>query len=100
VTMAGLCLAQIQFVLRPFSTPSHDIRNPEVEIAPSTFRGRPTGPALRATARLLSGDEELHARKVIAQRYPVFQRFLISYGHKTSRYTTMHYEVSKFETHE
>jgi PPOX class probable F420-dependent enzyme len=67
---------------------------PEVDIAPSTIRGKPTGGALQAKARLLSGDEEAHARKVIAKRHPVFQRFVIPLGHKVSRYRTMHYEVS------
>jgi hypothetical protein len=38
--------------------------------------------------------DDLHARKVIAQRHPVFQRFVIPFGHKVSRYTTMHYVVS------
>jgi PPOX class probable F420-dependent enzyme len=68
--------------------------NPQVELAPSTVRGRPTGEVIRARARLLDGDEELHARAVIAKRHPVFQRFIIPFGHKVSRYTTMHYEVS------
>jgi uncharacterized protein len=68
--------------------------NPQVDIAPSTVRGKPTGPEVRATARLLSGDEESHARQVIAKRYPVFQRFVIPAAHRISRYTTMHYEVS------
>jgi uncharacterized protein len=71
--------------------------NPDVEIAPSTIRGNPTGPAWRAKALLLTGDEELHARKLIARRYPVFQRFVIPFGHKISRYKTLHYEVSLSE---
>ena len=68
--------------------------NPQVEIATSTVRGKPTGPATRATARLLSGDEESHARRVIAKRYPVFQGFVIPAAHRIARYKTMHYEVS------
>jgi len=68
--------------------------NPEVAIAPSTVRGRATGPALQAKARLLSGEEDVHARAVIAKRHPVFQRFLIPFAHKMSRYETMHYEVT------
>jgi len=72
--------------------------NPQVDIAPSTVRGKPTGLEVRATARLLSGDEEVHARRVIARRYPVFQRFVIPAAHKISRYTTMHYEVSVTNT--
>jgi uncharacterized protein len=67
--------------------------NPVVEIAASTARGKVTGPALQATARLLTGEEERHARSVIAHRYPLFQRFVIPFGHKVSRYTTLHYEV-------
>lgn len=67
---------------------------PEVEIAPATFRGKPTGPARRGTARLLAGDEARHARSVIAKRYPAFQGLLIPFLHKVSRYRTLHYEVS------
>jgi uncharacterized protein len=68
--------------------------NPEVRIAPSSVRGTPRGQELRGTARLLQGDEERHARRVIAQRHPIFQRFVIPAAHKASRYTTLHYEVS------
>src|SRR5215204_741889 len=35
--------------------------NPRVDIAPSTARGRPTGPALQATARRLEGAEARRA---------------------------------------
>ena len=68
--------------------------NPDVEIAPATVRGRPTGPALRARARLLEGEEAQHARQVIARRHPVFQRFVVPLAHKIARYTTMHYELT------
>jgi PPOX class probable F420-dependent enzyme len=68
--------------------------NPDVEIAPSSVRGRPRGPALRARARLLDGEEAQHARRVIAGRHPVFQRLVVPLAHKTARYTTMHYELS------
>ena len=67
--------------------------NPGVEIAPSTFRGKPTGRSMRATARLLAGDEDAHARGVIERRHPLFKRYLIPGLHKISRYTTLHYEV-------
>jgi hypothetical protein len=70
--------------------------NCAVQLAPCSVRGKPKGHSLRASARLLSGDEELHARRVIARRYPLFQRFIIPFGHKISRYQTMHYEVSNF----
>jgi uncharacterized protein len=72
--------------------------NPEVEIAPSTFRGKATGQSMRATARLLNGDEDAHARAVIGHRHPIFQRFLIPALHKLSRYKTVHYEVRFSDT--
>jgi PPOX class probable F420-dependent enzyme len=75
------------------------IRNqPEVEIAPSTFRGKPTGKSLTATARPLAGDEDAHARAAIGHRHPIFQRFLIPGLHKIARYTTVHYEVRFSDT--
>src|SRR6187402_3319136 len=41
-------------------------RNPDVTIAPSTVRGKPTGPAIHARARLLNGDEAQHAARALA----------------------------------
>jgi PPOX class probable F420-dependent enzyme len=70
--------------------------NAAVKLAPCSVRGKPRGQALGAHARLLSGDEERHARAVIARRHPLFQRFVIPFGHKISRYQTMHYEVADF----
>ena len=35
--------------------------NPEVEVAPSTMRGEPTGPAIHARARVLEGAESAYA---------------------------------------
>jgi hypothetical protein len=68
--------------------------HPEIELAPSTLRGRPTGDAVRGTARLLSGEEDRHARQEIGRRHPVFQRVVIPVLHKLARYRTLHYEVS------
>jgi PPOX class probable F420-dependent enzyme len=68
--------------------------NPDVALAASTARGKPRGPELQGKARLLAGDEELHARKVIAKRHPVFHRLVIPFLHMIGRYRTMHYEVS------
>lgn len=72
--------------------------NSAVELAPCSVRGKLRGQSLHARACLLSGDEDLHAREVIARRHPLFQRFVIPFGHKVSRYQTMHYEVSNFVT--
>ncbi|MGH9203820.1 MAG: PPOX class F420-dependent oxidoreductase, partial [Vicinamibacterales bacterium] len=41
--------------------------NPNVEIAPSTIRGKPTGPSIRAELRLVSGDETKKAARLLAR---------------------------------
>jgi uncharacterized protein len=40
-------------------------RNPSALIAPCSFRGKPLGPPIAATARILDGDERAHAEKII-----------------------------------
>src|SRR5215218_9754903 len=44
------------------------LNNPEVEFAPCTPLGRPTGPAIRARARILDGEESAHARRLLARK--------------------------------
>src|SRR5918995_4709724 len=39
--------------------------NPEVTIAPCTTRGRPTGPAIPARARILAGEESARAGRLL-----------------------------------
>jgi uncharacterized protein len=65
-----------------------------VAVAPSSLRGTPKGPAVRARARLLADDEDRHAAEVIGKKYPIFQRRLIRLGHRLARYRTMHYELT------
>jgi PPOX class probable F420-dependent enzyme len=72
-------------------------RNPTVLIAPSTGRGRPTGPALRARARLLDGDEARRARRLLARKYPLLQAVTVPLGHRLLRVRTLHYEVTEGE---
>ena len=67
--------------------------DPRVEVAPSTVRGRATGPAVAGTARLLEGEQEAVARSALARRHPVFQRFVIPAAHRLAGYETLHYEV-------
>lgn len=70
-------------------------RNPEIEIAPSTVRGAPTGPAVKARARLLDqdGEENRHASKLMRRKYPVLHGMLVPLTHKVKRDRTLHYEV-------
>lgn len=67
--------------------------NPEVEIAPSTPRGRPTGPAIRARARVLAGGEADRAARLLARKYPVLQGFLVPLLHRLRGYRTVHIEL-------
>ena len=71
--------------------------NPSVEIAPSTFFGKPTGPAIRAQSRLLSGDEAEHASTALARKYRILQGVLVPLAHRLTRSRTMHYEVTPVE---
>jgi PPOX class probable F420-dependent enzyme len=68
-------------------------RNPNVQVAPSTLRGEPTGPALSAEARLLQGREAGTAASALARRHPFLQRLLVPLTHRLMRYRTMHYEL-------
>lgn len=69
-------------------------RDPRVELAPCSPRGKARGPAVAGTARLLNGTEEAHARSVLARRHPVFQRFIVPLAHRLAHYQTLHYEVT------
>jgi hypothetical protein len=72
--------------------------NPEVEMAPSTMRGKPTGPAIRARARLLTGDEAKTAAKAIASKHRILQGILVPLSHRVARYKTLHYELTPVES--
>jgi PPOX class probable F420-dependent enzyme len=43
--------------------------NPRVDVAPSTARGRPTGPAVQATARRLEGAEARRTARLLAGKH-------------------------------
>ena len=68
-------------------------RNPNVEIAPSTFRGKPTGPVIRARTRLLVGSEEAEARRALARRHPLLHGVVVPVAHRLMRYKTIHFEL-------
>jgi hypothetical protein len=69
-------------------------RNPEVEVAPSTFRGEPQGPAIRARARLLDGVQAEHASELIEAKHPILQGLLVPLGHRLRRVRTLHFELT------
>jgi uncharacterized protein len=69
-------------------------RETRVLIAPSTIRGKPTGSAIAATARLLGPDEEGGIREALAKKYPVLHGRLVPLVHRLRHYTTVHYELT------
>jgi uncharacterized protein len=68
--------------------------NPEIEIAPSTFRGKPTGPALHAHARVLTGTESAHAGQALANKHPILHGILVPLVHRLRGLKTIHIEVT------
>lgn len=71
------------------------LRNfPEVRVAPSTLRGRPTGPEVTGRTRRLHGAEDLAARRALAARFPVLHGLLVPWYHRMRGWTTLHYELT------
>jgi uncharacterized protein len=68
--------------------------HPGVLVAPSTVRGRATGPSIAARSRLLDGDEARQAARAIARRQPILQGLVVPLAHKLMRYRTLHYELA------
>ncbi|MFL3866997.1 PPOX class F420-dependent oxidoreductase [Streptomyces griseobrunneus] len=69
--------------------------HPTVELTPCTVRGRPTGPEIRAHARLLrpGTEENTHAARMLSRKYPIVQGVLVPLVHRLKRDRTLHYEV-------
>jgi PPOX class probable F420-dependent enzyme len=70
--------------------------NPEVTVAPSNVRGTATGPAVRATARRLSGAEYVHASQALGRKYPFLHRVFVPMTHRLGRAKTgrtVHFEL-------
>lgn len=71
--------------------------NPGVEVSPSTASGKSTGPAIRARARVLGGDESAYAGKMLARKYPVLHGVLIPLIHRLRGNQTMHVELTPLD---
>lgn len=69
-------------------------RNPQVEYAPSTLGGKPTGPSAPGRAVLLEGEQARIAARALARRHRLLQGVLVPLAHRLLRYRTMHYELT------
>jgi len=67
--------------------------NPEVEIAPSTVRGKLTGPPMKAHARVLTGGEAAHAAQVIVRKYPILHGVFVPLNHLLMNRKTTYFEL-------
>ena len=67
--------------------------HPEVEIAPSTMLGRPTGAAVRARVRLLDGAESARAARALARKHPFLHGLIVPLLHGALRQKIIHYEL-------
>jgi PPOX class probable F420-dependent enzyme len=67
--------------------------NPDVEFAPSTARGRPTAPPIRARARVLEGEDSARAARLLARKYPALHGLLVPLVHRLRRNKTIHVEL-------
>ena len=62
--------------------------NPSVDIAPSTARGQPTGPAIQATARRLDSAEVRRAARLLTHKHPLLHGLLVPLTHRLGRAKT------------
>lgn len=71
--------------------------DPTVEVAPSTARGMPTGPAIRARARRLDGAESRVAARLLRRKHPLLHGVLVPLAHRAGRARTgrtVHFELT------
>jgi uncharacterized protein len=68
-------------------------RNPAVQAAPATLRGKPTGPAVRARATLLDGEQGRLEARALGRRHRILQAMLVPTAHRMMGYRTLHYEL-------
>jgi PPOX class probable F420-dependent enzyme len=74
--------------------------NPRVEVAPSTARGRPTGPTLQGTARRLEDVEAQRAARLLAGKHPVLHGVLVPLTHRLGRAKTgktVHFQLTPLD---
>ena len=67
---------------------------PDVEVAPSTARGKPTGPAFRARVHEVHGEEAARASRALSRRYPFMHGILVPWAHRLKGYRTLHFSIT------
>ena len=68
-------------------------REPRVEVAPCTPRGRQTGPSVPALARRLDGEDAKRAARALRRKHPFLQGILVPLTHRLMRCGTAYFEL-------
>ena len=68
-------------------------RDPHVLIAPLTRRGKLTGPAMKAMARLVGPEEEAPVERAMSKKYRLLQGLIVPVAHRVRHRDTVHYEL-------
>jgi PPOX class probable F420-dependent enzyme len=72
------------------------LRNsPVVKVAPSTLRGKPTGPSVPGVARLLDEAESAPVRAALKAKYPLLHGRIVPALHRRKGWQTLHYELTR-----
>ncbi|MBK1782776.1 PPOX class F420-dependent oxidoreductase [Prauserella sp. ASG 168] len=72
-------------------------RDRRVEVAPSTGRGVPTGPAVAGKMRLLDGAENRRAARALRRKHPLLHGVVVPLAHRLGRSKsgrTVHFELT------
>ena len=64
-----------------------------VEVAPSSFRGEPLGPAIAARARVIEGEDAALARRLIEAKHRVLHGLAVPLVHRLTGKRTVYLEL-------
>jgi PPOX class probable F420-dependent enzyme len=66
---------------------------PGVRLAPCSVTGRPQGSDQPALARQLSGPDTDHARRLLAEQFPVLHGVIVPWTHRLQHRHTLYYRL-------
>jgi uncharacterized protein len=71
------------------------LRNfPDVRVAPSTMRGKATGPSVAGKATLIPEPETRRIERLLARKHPILHGRLVPAMHRRKGWTTLYYELT------
>jgi PPOX class probable F420-dependent enzyme len=72
--------------------------DPRVEVAPSSFRGTPLGPAIAARGRVICGPDAKRARSLIEAKHRVLHGLAVPLVHRLTGKRTVYLELRPDES--